>query len=375
MADQAILTTAFTNKAHDNMVSQFRQEFLSTQALYKIQPDIVHRFLEVQAMTIAESIIQGLPHVKFSLPDRVSTKLHGDIVETLAVPPDWRVHTVGGKMDRLIRSDLRALLRSRFMELERSLDPAISTSAVLLRYSLVRHMVHNMLPAGRNVQFTSTDGEEIPSVPISGSIVPAFASAGSSFEKTAVDDENLIDSYEQLVPYVEAARRFYIPKWVCFDDEGHLLAGSVNEAEAEIVSMQRYASILYYAVSIAPFVVADDIYQQKRYGILGQLVNQGRALAHYQVNEIICNIKNRAAIHDLDRGLSLSLPYFNDQTLKIEHYDFDIIPSGRVMFVPAFVVLAVRAQAAKVAQNTRLSHSTRRQILMEFGMLEKTFLR
>jgi len=135
MADQAILTTAFTNKAHDNMVSQFRQEFLSTQALYKIQPDIVHRFLEVQAMTIAESIIQGLPHVKFSLPDRVSTKLHGDIVETLAVPPDWRVHTVGGKMDRLIRSDLRALLRSRFMELERSLDPAVSTSAVLLRYS------------------------------------------------------------------------------------------------------------------------------------------------------------------------------------------------------------------------------------------------
>jgi hypothetical protein len=45
---------------------------------------------------------------------------------------------------------------------------------------------------------------------------------------------------ELLVPYVEAARRFYLPQWVAFDDEGHLLVGGVNEAEANIASMQRY---------------------------------------------------------------------------------------------------------------------------------------
>ncbi len=56
-------------------------------------------------------------------------------------------------------------------------------------------------------------------------------------------------------------------------------------------------------------------------------------------------------------------------------YNFDVIPAGRVMFVPAFVVLAVRAQGAKVAQDTRLSQSTRRHLLAELGILEQIFLR
>ena len=374
MVDQAMLTTAFTNEALDNLVSQFRQEFLSCQALYKIQPDNVHRFLEIQATTLAESIIQGLPQISFSLPDRVMTKNPGDIIKTLEVPADCRVHTVGGWMDRLIHSDHLALLRSQFVKLEHSVDLAISTSAVLLRYSLVSHMVHTMLPAGRNIQYTSKDGEEIPYMSMSGITIPPLAVSGIFFDKTT-DGENMVDSTEQLDPYIEAGRRFYIPKWVCFDNEGHLLAGSVNEAEAVIVTMQRYVSILQYAVSIGPYVVADEVYQQKHYGILRQLVNQGRALAYYQVGEIINTIKNRAVIHGLDRGLRLSIPYFNDLTLQIEHYDFDVIPSGRVMFVPAFVVLAVRAQAARVAQDMRLSQSTRRQILMEFGVFEKAFLR
>jgi len=38
-------------------------------------------------------------------------------------------------------------------------------------------------------------------------------------------------------------------------------------------------------------------------------------------------------------------------------------------------VLAVRAQGAKVAQDTRLSRSTRRHLLAELGTLEQIFLR
>jgi hypothetical protein len=91
--------------------------------------------------------------------------------------------------------------------------------------------------------------------------------------------------------------------------------------------------------------------------------------------ETVQTIRRRAASHDLDRGLSLSLPYFNDQTLSKEEYNFDVIPAGRVMFVPAFVVLAVRAQGAKVAQDTRMSKSTRKHLLAELGLLEQIFLR
>jgi hypothetical protein len=73
--------------------------------------------------------------------------------------------------------------------------------------------------------------------------------------------------------------------------------------------------------------------------------------------------------------LSLRLPYFDDQDLKVETYDFVIIPAGRIMFVPAFVVRAVRDEYAKVAQDTRFNASTRRHLLTEFEMLEKAFFK
>ena len=178
---------------------------------------------------------------------------------------------------------------------------------------------------------------------------------------------------ELLVPYVEAARRFYLPQWVAFDDRGKLLVGSVNEAEAHIASMQRYLSILHAAVGMAPYMVADEVYQRKRYGILGQLVNQGRALARYEVSEIIHTIQKRSASNDLNRGLSLRMPYFNDQTLSMENYNFEVIPAGRIMFIPAFVVRAAQEQEAKIAQDTRLSQSTRKHLLAELSTLEKAF--
>jgi uncharacterized protein (DUF1778 family) len=43
------------------------------------------------------------------------------------------------------------------------------------------------------------------------------------------------------------------------------------------------------------------------------------------------------------------------------------------MFVPAFVVRAVCEEAVKVAQDTRLSPSTRNHIMNEFALLEEAF--
>jgi hypothetical protein len=106
---------------------------------------------------------------------------------------------------------------------------------------------------------------------------------------------------------------------------------------------------------------------------LGQIVNQGRALSRYQTREIVRDIQRRAAAQDLNRGLSLSLPYFDDQVLRLETHDFEVIPTGRIMFVPGFVVRAARAEQAKVAQATRLSPSTRLHLLEELQALERAF--
>jgi hypothetical protein len=137
--------------------------------------------------------------------------------------------------------------------------------------------------------------------------------------------------------------------------------------------MQRFVDVLHFSVAIAAYIVADDEYQQKRYGMLGQLVNQGRALARYQTLQIIQTIKRRAKANDLNRGLSLSLPYFDDQDLEMKLYRFEVIPSGRIMFVPAFVVRAARMEQAKVVQDTRLNYSTRQHLLAELRILEKAF--
>lgn len=359
----------------DSVVSQLRKEYLGYQELLQLQPSIVQRFLETQASSMAEAVVQGLPQVRFTLPDRVVLQKQEGELKTTPVPGEAREQITGGLMDRLTRTDLRTALRLRLAELEQSPTRSVSVSAGLLRHALVRHLVHNMLPAGRTVQYKVAEGEEIPTIPVAGELEPASAITATTDAMVTEEEREEVGRGELLVPYVEAARRFFLPQWVAFDDEGHLLAGSANEAEAYIASMQHYLSILHIAVGMAPYMVADEEYQRKRYGILGQLVNQGRALARYEVWEIIQTIKRRALSHDLNRGLSLSLPYFNDQTLAMENYSFEVIPAGRIMFVPAFMVRAAREQEAKIAQDTRLSQSTRKHLLAELATLEKAFIK
>lgn len=357
----------------DDAVSQLRQEFMDYQQLFQAQPPLVQRFLETQASSIAEAVIQDLPQVRFTLPDRVVLRKDAE-AKAATVPSDAREQITGGLMDRLMRTDLRTSLRLRLGELEQSTNRSVAVSAGLIRHTIARSMVHNMLPAGRTVQYKAEAGEEIASIPVQKKSEPESAIMASTDAITEEEQEEA-GRGELLVPYVEAARRFYLPQWVAFDDQGRLLVGSVNEAEADISSMQRFLSVLHAAVGLAPYMVADEEYQQKRNGILGQLVNQGRALARYEVQEIIQTIKKRAASHDLNRGLSLSLPYFNDQSLTLESYNFEVIPAGRIMFVPAFVVRAARAQEAKIAQDTRLNQSTRRHLLEELKMLEEAFFK
>jgi hypothetical protein len=176
-----------------------------------------------------------------------------------------------------------------------------------------------------------------------------------------------------LVPFVPYARQFYLPQWVAFDENGALLVKSVEEAGANIRSMQRFMEVLFLAVALAPYFSVDREYVAKRYGMLGQLVNQGRALAIYQAKEIIARIQERASSGNLNRGLSLSLPYFDDQGLHLGVSKFEVIPAGRIMFVPAFVVRAVQQEEVKVSQDTRLNPSTRKHLLHLLDLFQQAF--
>lgn len=352
--------------------SHLREEFHQKQSLFDAQPAIVQRFLEAQSRKIAEALIEHQPQVRFTLPDRIVAELPQiEQPATITVPSEHREQAVGGFRNRLMKRDVKEELRHRLNELEQSPDQAIATSAGLLRYAAAVHMVHNMLPSGRTVEYRPDEGEDIPTIPVAD-MEPESAITQAT---DAIAEEGKAESGrgDLQVPFVPAARRFYLPQWVAFDDQGKLLVGSVEEAEAHIASMQRYIEILHTASSIAPYIIADEEYQRKRYGMLGQLINQGRALAKHKIGEIIATIKERATAGSLNRGLSLSLPYFDDQDLKMDVLRFEVIPAGRIMFVPAFVVRAAREEAVKRAQDTRFNASTRKHMLAGLKMLEDAF--
>jgi hypothetical protein len=274
--------------------------------------------LDEQARKIAEALVRGERQLSFVLPEQVSVEAPGRSGEGLiAVPAEFRHQVVAGLLRRLPVRDIRAAVRQRLNQLEQSHHQAVAVSAKLVRYAVVRHIVHDLLPAGD-----------------SGGI--------------------------------------YMPQWIAFDDE-RLLVDSLDEAETRVALMQNYVTTLHLAVSLAPYIFADEEYQRKRSGMLVQLINQGRALARYQVGVVIGKIQRYAKAGDLNLGFSLSLPYFDDQSLETKMHDFEVIPAGRIMFVPALVWRAMRQEQEKVQQDTRLNESTRMHLLSELKALERAF--
>jgi hypothetical protein len=93
------------------------------------------------------------------------------------------------------------------------------------------------------------------------------------------------------------------------------------------------------------------------------LTRRGRALAHQAVEEMIAEIQLRASRHLLDRGLRISLPYFDDRRLSLRYWAFTVTPKGRIMFVPSFVVLAVEREIERVTVARELTPTTRTHLL------------
>lgn len=349
-------------------------EYKRYQALFSAQPAIIQRFLEVQGKQIAEAVVDGDSQVRFSLPDRIVCTLESmEQPALVTIPQNQRTYSAGSFINRLRKVELYKELRHSLIELEQSPDRAVSVATSLLRHAVVTHMVYNMLPAGRTVAYKPADeGETIPSIPEYDSLEAGSAITAST---DAIAEEGKAEEGrgDLLVPFVPYARKFFLPQWVAFNENGELLINSVEEAQAHIKSMQRFMEVLFLAVALAPYVSADEAYAKKRYGMLGQLVNQGRALAIYQTKEIIARIKDRANSGNLNRGLGLSLPYFDDQELRVDVTKFEVIPAGRIMFVPAFVVRAVRQEEMKVSQDTRYNPSTRNHLLHLLELLEQAF--
>lgn len=347
------------------------QEYAAWKNLFQAQPAMVQRYLLGQGLALAEMLLQNRRTVRFALPERV---LIDGLAGEALVPLNLRDQYVGQIINRLKCDGIFRAVCSRLDQLQAAGNPAVAVAAGLLRYITAVTLVRDMLPGGRMVRYQYIEGDDIPTLPVvdEQTMAPAVVSATDAIAESRA---NHVDVERELltVPYVAAARRFFLPQWVALDDDDQLLVGSIAEAEGHLASMRQYVNVLNIAIHLAPYLAADEQYQQKRYGMLGQLTNQGRALARYEMREMIDIIRRRVAEDNLNRGLRLSLPYFDDRELVIKSYELNVIPSGKVLFIPAFVVLAARMGRETVEKDPRLNRSTRKHLQAELQMLETAF--
>lgn len=302
---------SFTAVALDPSVNQklHFEQYAQQQVRFHAQPLAVQQTLEIQAKLIARGIQERLSPIYFVLPEQIACEVDGTgQVQLQPVPPGLREQKIGALLGLLSLSDIDQRLKT----LEVEADPAVSTGAGLMRFSIALSLMRSVLPAGRR-------------------------------------------------------------EGVIFDENNNLLVNSIGEAKEKISAMRHSLDTLEHAQALAPYITADNDFQCKRHGLVGQMGSQGRALAHHELGEIIRLIRRRVEAHALNRGFTLSLPYFDDQNLEMKIHSFEVIPAGRVGFDPFFVVWAARYQQSEISNQKKMSPSTRDHLLDLLKTLERAF--
>jgi len=294
------------------------QKYRAIQALFNAQPGPIRFFLDTQAQSLAEAVVRDALKTSFLLPDWVVCQPGFD--QPALLPARYRCQKLGSWKDRLSETPLLTLVDRRLTVLEHVSHPAVVAGAVLIRYATVSHLVQGLLPP-------------ISSVALSTTLVNRGALTGQDGEQE--------------------------PGFV-------LLEGSR-------APIHRYVRIFQAAFRLASYVAVDEDYREKRHHILGRWLDQCHALAIYETEQLIWTLRRRAETQGLNRGLSLSLPYFDDQYLEVRLHDFPVIPGGRIPFDPALIEAAAREEQIKVSEDLQLSSATRLHLIAELRMIEKAF--
>src|SRR5688572_20070550 len=113
------------------------QEFNTCRNLYEAQAPMTQRFIEAQARTLAEALIQRTSQIRFGLPDQIVTRAG---TQPVRIPNQMQEQMAGGLIGSLTGSDIRAQTRHRLTELEDHENEAVASAARLLRYATAAHM-------------------------------------------------------------------------------------------------------------------------------------------------------------------------------------------------------------------------------------------
>jgi len=346
--------------------SHISREYDALTRLFGLQSDSTKDYFRRQAASIVTLLGQNKSHIQFELPEQVCW---GES-DMLDIAPVHRKQVTNGRLWGTSHLEMRNQLILQLNRLEKSTHAGLAVSGKLLRYTIVQTIVYALLPDGLPVCYQPEADDDIPSIPVDET---STSSRSTSREEMKEFGDSNQEAIRFQIPYVNGAQRFFVPKWVAFGEEDQMLTASFLEAETFIYSLQNAVRLLQDAEAICNSIVADEAYQRKRAGLLGQLVNQGRALARSYTRQIITRIHAKAETGDLDRGLQISLPYFEINDLAIHLYPVNVIPKGRIKFIPEFLVLAMQQTAWKVQQDPQINTSSRRHLLAQLASIENSF--
>lgn len=329
------------------------------KSLFKAQPQAIQSFFQDQARVITRAIEGGKTRLRFAFPEYVMLPLSGEqaVYQKVSLAPRYRRQKVGTFLHAYHTHDLIASLIDRFSELQRSNNIALATGADLLRFLVAQQLLEALPENSGFIQWNELLLDESgthPNTPLNQTIQfrPEF---------TKGDDE------------LAKLSSFYLPQWVAFDTNGVLIAPTEQDAQKRILFMQDYIHRLLLILALEPAIMEESAYQNRYKRMINQWIHQGQAYARYQTIEIIRTIRQRAHQNALNRGLSISLPYFDDQALELRTYDFEIIPAGRILFEPNFVVQTVEDAKLSVSADQSYSAGTKKHLLAELDLLQKSF--
>ncbi len=329
------------------------------ESLLQAQPQTIQNFFLGQARLIIQALDAGKQRIRFSFPEYVLRPLSSKepLYQKESLSPRYRRQQVGRMLRRNDSPDLIQNLMDRLFELRRSANTAISTCADLLCFLLARQLLES-LPEGKPFISQGDPHRDSyasnPDIALNQTIQSASRNLETEF-------------------FNEKMSCFYLPQWVAFNSNGELILPTEQEAKERIQCMRNYMHRLLLVLAIDPAITGENAFRQRYFGMVSQWTHQGRAYAQYQTLQIIHTIRQRAQQNSLNRGLSLSLPFFDDQALELRTFDFEVIPPGRILFEPFFVVQAVEDAKVRVSGDPSLNDTTKHHLLAELDLLQKSF--
>lgn len=250
-----------------------------------------------------------------------------------------------------------------------SLEQALATGSDLLQFTLPERIAGlvgcgDIPEAERQQQVHSKNGSQAEAL-------------FQCFQKLEHSTHPSVAASTGLLCWATARRLFFAAlqakRPLAFDEQGGLVAESLEQARGRVAALQDDFKKLVWAFRLSPEMDADDEYWRDRERLLRQLFHQGCSLASLETQSIIGTIKQLAQANRLNRGLSLSLPYFDDRALRTKMYNFEVIPPGRILFEGYYVMWAARYEEERVQQDPGLSPGSRRQLLAGLKALEHAF--